>query len=91
MAKEITQKTLKKARARNCPFESDIIPDGMQAEIHEALKLCVSEEEVNRVFDGTYEHSGISDLLFELRQATALLKSEPLPLIVRMEQHDTSA
>jgi len=49
MAKEITQKTLKKARARNCPFESDIIPDGMQAEIHEALKLCVSEEEVNRV------------------------------------------
>lgn len=84
-------KRLEKGKSADCPFESDIIPDGMRAEIHEALKLCVSEEEVSRVFDGTYEHSGISDLLFELRQATALLKSEPLPLIVRMEQHDTSA
>lgn len=84
-------KRLEKGKSADCPFESDIIPEGMQAEIHEALKLCVDEEEVNRVFEGTYEHSGLADLLGELKSATLALRAEPMPVIVRMEQNDTSA
>lgn len=72
-------KRVKDGKAADCSFESEIIPAGMQAEIHEALKLCHDEEEVKSVFDGTYEHSGMADLLFELRNAIEAVKAEPEP------------
>ena len=84
-------KRLERGKSADCSFESEIIPEGMQAEIHEALKMCVDEDEVRAVFEGTYEHSGLADLLGELKAATAALKAEPQPIIVRMEQNDTSA
>jgi len=67
-------KRLERGKGADCPFESDIIPAGMLAEIHDALKLCVTVEEVEKVFDGTYEHSGLADVLDELRNVAALLK-----------------
>lgn len=72
-------KRVKDGKSADCSFESDIIPEEMQAEIHAALKLCHDEEEVKSVFDGTYEHSGMADLLFELRNAIEAVKAEPEP------------
>jgi len=81
-------KRLEKGRCADCAFESDIIPEGMQAEIHEALKLCRDEDEIKQVFDGTYEHSGMGELITELRMATALMRAEPQVLNVRMVQDE---
>ena len=57
----------------DCEFESDIIPAGVQDEIHAALKMCVSVDEVKRVFGGEREPMDLG-LYAELKRANDLLE-----------------
>jgi len=65
-------KRLDKGKNADCEFESDIIPAGVQDEIHAALKLCVSADEVKKLF-GNQELIPI-DLLAELKRANDLME-----------------
>jgi len=71
-------KRVKEGKCADCSFESEIIPAGMIDEIHAALKLCYTADEVSAVFEGRREPGEIGDILSELKRANDLLEREPV-------------
>jgi len=71
-------KRLERGKCADCSFESEIIPAGMIDEIHAALKLCYTADEVSAVFEGRREPGEIGDILSELKRANDLLEREPV-------------
>lgn len=69
-------KRLEKGKNADCEFESEVIPAGMQSEIHTALNLCVTAEEVKRVFGGGYDKPSDYGLYAELKRANDLLERQ---------------
>ncbi len=67
-------KRLKEGKTADCEFDSELIPLGVQDEIHNALKLCIEPEEVKRVFGGGFESHEDIGLYKELKRANELLE-----------------
>lgn len=67
-------KRLKEGKTADCEFESALIPEVVQDEIHNALKLCIEPDEVKRVFGGGYESPQDIGLYKELKRANDLLE-----------------
>ena len=67
-------KRLKEGKTADCEFDSELIPLGVQDEIHNALKLCIEPEEVKRVFGGGFESHEDIGLYKELKRANDLLE-----------------
>ncbi len=64
---------LKKGKPADVEFESDVIPLGLSASIHGALKTAITPEDVRAVFERDYE-SDNSFLAGELKRANDLLE-----------------
>lgn len=78
-------KRVKEGKSADCDFETEIIPDELQNELHAALKMCIDAGEVRRVFGGEREPEDIG-LYKELRRANDLLEKS---LIEKPEIHVT--
>lgn len=78
-------KRVKEGKSADCEFETELIPEEIQGELHAALKMCIDAGEVRRVFGGEREPEDIG-IYKELRRANDLLEKS---LIEKPEIHVT--
>lgn len=78
-------KRVKEGKSADCEFESELIPEEIQDELHAALKMCIDAGEVRWVFGGEREPEDIG-IYKELRRANDLLEKS---LIEKPEIHVT--